>query len=437
MKSFNGHDMEVAVRNMAQGAAWADDLAKVLKGMMHPAAANDTKSKVSAEMKEMRDKMVQLARGDNSGGTALQEWSHVAAGNKRREDDDESMRSFATTASKASTIHSSAERNVSTREIQEAKAKGATSLAIYFNGDKDMDVAKDEICRWARDLTKASVFGSLAAGEPQVKGHERDRRLEVALGRSQNKGPQIQEWLKERKYFEGGNRRMIFAWGQPELVVVVGGIAPDVMGVITVYNRVIGGKIICEAFSDPGSEAYADWFGKQLLDLINNKGDDAEELKEMLDGFARKEISHDMATWWIGPFKLSEWHIKPAHSRGKSKPSTLLTWAAKAKSSRINIVKSLVNDYNCSVTVTQKVNGKDMGVTALHEAAYCGDAAMVDFLLEAGANYNQESTLWDDRFPLDSAKSGLKIHKNDPKKVEQCNLIIAALTSLKANETSE
>ena len=114
---------------MPQGAAWADDLANVLKSMMHPAAANDTKSNESAEMKEMRDKMVQVARGDNSGGTALQEWFHIVARNIRREDDEESIRSVATTASKASTIHSSGERNASTREIQEAKAKGATSLA--------------------------------------------------------------------------------------------------------------------------------------------------------------------------------------------------------------------------------------------------------------------------------------------------------------------
>ena len=97
---------------------------------------------------------------------------------------------------------------------------------------------------------------------------------------------------------------MIFSWGQPELVVVEGCIAPDVVGVITVY----GGKTLSAAFSDPVSEAYADWFGKQLLDLINNKGDDADELKEMLDGFARKEIT-DVATGWIGPYKLSEWHI--------------------------------------------------------------------------------------------------------------------------------
>jgi len=291
LKSLNGHDIEVAVRNMAQGAAWADDLAKVLKSMMHPAAANETKSKESAEMKE-------IARGGHSGGISLPGWSHIAPRNKRREDDEDSMRSSSTMASKAFTIYSTGER-------------------------------------------------------------------------------------------------------------------------------------------DAGSEAIVDWFGKQLLDLINNKGDDADELKRMLDDFARKEITDDIATWWIGPWKLSEWHIKPAHSKGKSKPSTLLALAAKAKPIRLNIVKSLVNDYKCSVTVTQKVNGKDIGVTALHEAAYCGHAAVVDFLLEAGANYNQESTLWDDKFPLDSAKSGSKIHENDPKKVEQYNLIIAALTSLKAKETGK
>jgi len=372
MKSLNGHDMEVAVRDITHGAAWADDLIRALKGMMHPAAANYKKYKESAEMEERRDKTVQRTCDYNSGGMALQEWSHIAARNSKREDDEESMRSCATTASNASTIHTSSERNVSTMEIQEAKAKGATSLAIYFKGNEDMHLAKDEICRWAQDLTKASVFASLAAGEPQVRGDERDRRLEVALGKSENKGRQIKEWLKERKYFEGGKQQMIFSWGQPELVVVEGCIAPDVVGVITAYR----GKTHSAAFSDPFSEAYADWLGKQLLDLINNKGDDANELKEMLDGFARKEIT-DVVTWWIGPYKLSEWHIKPMGLNGKSKPSTLLTWAVKAKSSRLNIVKSLVNDYNCSVVVTQKVNGKDMGVTALHEAAYCGDAAIV------------------------------------------------------------
>jgi len=66
MNSLNGHDVEVAVRKNAQGEAWVGDLAKVLKAMIAPAAANDTKSEESAEVRELRNKMIQLARDDNS-----------------------------------------------------------------------------------------------------------------------------------------------------------------------------------------------------------------------------------------------------------------------------------------------------------------------------------------------------------------------------------
>jgi len=188
-----------------------------------------------------------------------------------------------------------------------------------------------------------------------------------------------------------------------------------------------------------------------LLHSIS-KGDNAHDLREMLDDFTRKDITDATATWWIGPYKLSEWHIKSILPRDKSKPSTLLTWAAKLNCP--NIVKSLINDYNCSVAVTQKVDGllparrgkaidgKDIGVTVLHEAAYCGNLAVVDILLEAHADYNKESNWWKDTFPLDSARSGLKEFqkgskngKNDSEKVDQYQSIIAKLMSLNANET--
>jgi len=68
MNSLNGRGVEIAVRNATQGEAWVDDLVKVLKDMMDPASANDTNFEESAEMKKMRDKMVQLARDDNPEG---------------------------------------------------------------------------------------------------------------------------------------------------------------------------------------------------------------------------------------------------------------------------------------------------------------------------------------------------------------------------------
>lgn len=70
MNSLNGRGVEVAIRNATQGEAWVDDLQKVLKGMMDSASANDTKIEESAEVKEMREKMVQLARDENPDGKA-------------------------------------------------------------------------------------------------------------------------------------------------------------------------------------------------------------------------------------------------------------------------------------------------------------------------------------------------------------------------------
>mmetsp|Transcript_26894 Transcript_26894/g.39538 ORF Transcript_26894/g.39538 Transcript_26894/m.39538 type:complete len:223 (+) Transcript_26894:16-684(+) len=70
MNSLNGRGVEVAVRNATQGEAWVDDLQKILKGMMDTAAANDNAAEESVELKEMRDKMVQLARDDNPEGRA-------------------------------------------------------------------------------------------------------------------------------------------------------------------------------------------------------------------------------------------------------------------------------------------------------------------------------------------------------------------------------
>ena len=65
MSTLNGRGVETAIRSATQGEAWIDDLEKTLKGMMDAAAAEDTTSTESEEMKQMREKMVQLARDEN------------------------------------------------------------------------------------------------------------------------------------------------------------------------------------------------------------------------------------------------------------------------------------------------------------------------------------------------------------------------------------
>ena len=63
MNSLNGRGVEVAVRNATQGEAWVDDLQNVLKGMMDSEAAKSTEAAPeSEEMKQVREKMLQLAR---------------------------------------------------------------------------------------------------------------------------------------------------------------------------------------------------------------------------------------------------------------------------------------------------------------------------------------------------------------------------------------
>ena len=207
-------------------------------------------------------------------------------------------------------------------------------------------------------------------------------------------------------------------------MVVEGRIAPNVVGMVTVLRR--NGNVRFSWFG------HATWLGKQLLDLIMKKGDGADELnefKEILDKHARP--IGGKPTWVIGEWpgqNLSEWHI----NLNRKRPITLLMWAAKF--GRLRIVESLVKDYNCNVTVAQKIIAedtgtvsfvtKDTGVTSLHVAAYCGHTAVVDFLLQSGADKNQVNTLWEDKTPLDSAKRGLVMH---PEMSGEFNVIIDKL----------
>jgi len=155
-------------------------------------------------------------------------------------------------------------------------------------------------------------------------------------------------------------------------------------------------------------------FGRPLLDLIN-KGDNAKELKLILNRSGR--VAGDGATWLIGPgsYNLSEWHIDPINSRYQSKSSyPFLMWAAMLGCP--SIVESLVKNFKCSAAVTQKVKGEDKGVNALHLAAYFGHATVVRFLLEAGTDPTKHNILWSDSTPLDSAQEGKKNYLKNPQK---------------------
>ena len=62
MNSLNGREVEVAVRKATQGEAWVDDVQNALKGMLSEEAAKGTTVEESAEVKELRTKMVEQAK---------------------------------------------------------------------------------------------------------------------------------------------------------------------------------------------------------------------------------------------------------------------------------------------------------------------------------------------------------------------------------------
>ncbi len=68
MSKMNGREVEVAVRNATQGEAWVDDVQNALKSMLSEEAAKNTAVEESAEMKELRSKIVEQAKVDFADG---------------------------------------------------------------------------------------------------------------------------------------------------------------------------------------------------------------------------------------------------------------------------------------------------------------------------------------------------------------------------------
>ena len=66
LAGMSGRQVEVAVRNATQGEAWVDDVQNALKGMLSEEAKNSTEGAgESAEMKALREKMVEQAKTGN------------------------------------------------------------------------------------------------------------------------------------------------------------------------------------------------------------------------------------------------------------------------------------------------------------------------------------------------------------------------------------
>ncbi len=147
------------------------------------------------------------------------------------------------------------ERGITEDDIRRAKRQGKMSLVIHRNGEEDTNGANDEISRWGGRLMEA--FVRLEVGEVMEKGSV-DRRVEVKLLGSENRGPEIKEWLKRHDYFSENERqhRVLFTLKKGKEEVVVEGHTDDrdKVGVIPVYRRGtgdIGLVVLCEAdFAD-------------------------------------------------------------------------------------------------------------------------------------------------------------------------------------------
>ena len=68
LAGLNGRGLEIAIRNATQGESWVDDVQAVLKGMLSEDAAKAVDNEESAEMKALRQKVVEKAKVDFADG---------------------------------------------------------------------------------------------------------------------------------------------------------------------------------------------------------------------------------------------------------------------------------------------------------------------------------------------------------------------------------
>ncbi len=82
------------------------------------------------------------------------------------------------------------ERAITKDDLRRTKTRGKMSLSIHLNGEEDTNDGKDEI-NWWGDRLKEDLQ-QLEVGEVIEKGKE-DRRVQVELRGSENRGPEIKE----------------------------------------------------------------------------------------------------------------------------------------------------------------------------------------------------------------------------------------------------
>jgi len=380
------------------------------------------------------------AAGGGGGGGDMDRWSEVRRGarpSRSRGDDDRSVASADSTFSNVScypTGHAArriAERAITEDDIRRTKARGKMSLSIHLNGEEDTNDGKDEINWWVGRLKEE--LQQLEVGDVIEKGKE-DRRVQVELRGSENRGPEIKEWLKGHNYFREKHQQSTdmkewldqhgYSWeekvrphrllftlrrGEKEVVVVEGRSEPDKVGVITVF----GAQADLE-FSDVGLEFdtkdfavhfYNKIFCQQLL--VDLKAD-ALALDAALTLQGRARIDAASGFWVIGPvttpYPLSTWPNGEKACWPQDKPFLLQA----ARHGRADFVERLTRQYKCDV------NHQDLDRnTALHHAAYYGHADVVATLLDSGLISDLNLTNKYGETALDCARASQKAYDNN------------------------
>ena len=304
---------------------------------------------------------------------------------RQRDDDEMSVASTASTFSAVSinpTAHAArrqGERDIETREVQRAKKEGRISLAIRFAGDEHSNKQATETAalEWGARVT--AEFEGLQMGEVKTRGAPEDRRIEVEIRGSEKVARRVKEWLKNESYF-ADPRRVLYVLRQhpqEELVVVEGALQSGAVGLITVFRR----------DSNTGLEkrtitAAIILYNGVFSDLLHTNADE-----QSLDAAFLEQVWYDQSHyqsqdlkeagipgWVVGPgghhYKLDRWP-----------PETPFLHAA-ARMGCAKIVRQLVKRYGCDVNRSRR---KDKA-TALHLAAYYGHSAVVELLLELGAD---------------------------------------------------
>jgi hypothetical protein len=194
---------------------------------------------------------------------------------------------------------------------------------------------------------------------------------------------------------------------QEEVLVVEGRIAPDKVGVITVF----GAKADLE-FSSDGLEFHTNNFALHFYNLdfpslLLDLDADEHALDVALTEQGRARIDAASGSWAIGPgttkYSLSTWSA--------SKPFLL----AAAEQGRATFVERLTRHYGCDVNYLDRD-----GNTALHLAAYNGHADVATALLGLGliSDLNLKNKYGETA--LDCAKAGQEAYGKAKDKTAFC-----------------